>query len=606
MIFKEFQVTNYRNIHDSGPVNVTDITAFVGQNEAGKSNLFEALYRVNPFDSKAAYTIDEDWPVDKWADKDKSATVCAAKFILSKDEIQKLIATATTPSPAPGANAGNPLSATVNASQGVILKVTTTYAGPTLYEFENLDPSQIDKVKSETWAKANLPKFVLVQDFELSGSQMDLQHLCSKKDQAWDSLSKDEQIILTILELAKIKLDDFNAKGSTAEGRTVRSFDKRAASAYLSKQFKELWNQKDVRFDIEIDGTTLNIFAQDEAVGMPVRLNRRSTGFRWHAAFAWKFTHASKGRFKDCILLLEEPGIHLHYSAQKDLLKVFEKLRNGNAILYTTHLASMVEPSSPERIRIVEQSGHHAVVKEGVVSSQKQPMAVIEMCLGLTGDMSSLLGNRKTLIVEGGDEALILYKISGLMRLAGQDALSDSIYLWPAHGASKTPMYAAFAIGQKWDSAVLLDSDGEGLSAKKKIEENLLHPLAAEAKAKFRVLMLGDAAKISKTDVAIEDIFPESFYLELTNRAYGVAITPSDLPQDGSTLITKRVEYVLQQRHGKGELNKGLVIKEMLKAFDTWKSTKDLPEGTQERAANLFKKINQSFGVETLQAGAKT
>ena len=36
-------------------IDVDQITAFVGQNESGKSNLFEALYRVHPFDEQAKY-----------------------------------------------------------------------------------------------------------------------------------------------------------------------------------------------------------------------------------------------------------------------------------------------------------------------------------------------------------------------------------------------------------------------------------------------------------------------------------------------------------------------------------------------------------------------
>lgn len=124
---------------------------------------------------------------------------------------------------------------------------------------------------------------------------------------------------------------------------------------------------------------------------MPVRLHRRSSGFRWHVSFAWKFTHASKGQYQGCILLLEEPGIHLHYSGQRDLLEVFQRLSGANSILYTTHLASMVDPAFPERVRIVETKGHHSTVKRGVVSSQRAPMAVIELSLGLTGDMSGLL-----------------------------------------------------------------------------------------------------------------------------------------------------------------------------------------------------------------------
>src|SRR5690606_4364702 len=122
-------------------------------------------------------------------------------------------------------------------------------------------------------------------------------------------LSNEDQTILVILDLANIDLNDFIKKGQSAEGRTVRSFDKRSASKYLTRQFANLWQQKEVNFDIEIDGPTLNIFAEDTAIGMPVRLHRRSTGFRWYVSFAWKFTHATQGEFKDCVLLLEEPGV---------------------------------------------------------------------------------------------------------------------------------------------------------------------------------------------------------------------------------------------------------------------------------------------------------
>jgi predicted ATP-dependent endonuclease of OLD family len=312
-------------------------------------------------------------------------------------------------------------------------------------------------------------------------------------------------------------------------------------------------------------------------------------------AFAWKFTHASKGEFKNCILLLEEPGIHLHYSAQTDLLQVFERLKEANTILYTTHLASMVDLAFPERVRIVESDNGHAIVKQGVVSSQKAPMAVIEMCLGLTGDMSGLLGNRKTLIVEGGDDALILQKLSGMLSAHGREGLSEAIYLWPAMGATKTPMYAAFAIGQKWQSGVLLDNDEEGAKAREKIRELYLSKLAEADAKKFRVLMLGESAGIDKTDAAIEDLFPDSFYVGLVNKAYGLSIKMADLPADGSDMITKRVESVLRTRYGHSSLDKQRVVTELLKTFDGWNSLSDIPAETVERAERLFKKINALF-----------
>ena len=602
MELKQFQVFNYRNIHDSGLIDVKRITAFVGQNESGKSNLFEALYRVNPFDQQATYNIQEDWPVDKWGEKDETAKVCEVCFELNITEIQSIFDKSKKIEETveeEGEEEGEELAPVSLPNTLTLYGIVYYNSPPSFYVEESVSVQErLDHECVDEWAKKNVPKFVYIHDYEMSGAQIELNVLHErKKTVAWDALTTDEQTMLTVLDLAKINLDDFLAKGSTPTGRTTRSFDKRAASAYLSKQFQDLWRQKNVKFDIEIDATTLNIFAQDEAVGMPVRLNRRSTGFRWYVAFAWKFTHASQGLFKDCILLLEEPGIHLHYSAQHDLLKVFERLKETNTILYTTHLASMVDLGYPERVRMVESTENCATVRTGVVSSQKAPMAVIEMSLGLTGNMTGLLGNRKTLIVEGGDDALIINKLSGILHNSGKESLSDSIYLWPAHGASKTPMYAAFAIGQKWQSGVLLDTDQAGHEASKKIGELYLSKLSEKDAKSFRVMMIGKVAGITKTDAAIEELFPNDFYVDLVNEAYGIAIESDDLPEDGSDMITKRVDNVLRNKYNYSGLDKSRVVAVMLKHFDDWHEIKDIPKGTAVKAEKLFKAINLAFGV---------
>lgn len=598
MRLSQFRVANFRNVRDTGWIEVSQITAFVGQNEAGKSNIFEALCRINAFTpGDAEYNIDEDWPVDDWGNKNASAIVCEADFaITDRGEIKSLLEAIVPPPPAPPE--GEAPTPAPPLPEKVVLRGARGYTGPTTFSI--VEPNTLKGAKDvlHAWAVANVPKIVCIREYEMPGAQVELDQLQSRLDQqGWPKLSSQDQTILIILELAKVNLKEFIAKGATPEGRTTRSFDKRAASAYLSKQFKELWTQKKVDFDIEIDGTTLNIFARDQGVDMPVRLHRRSTGFRWHVSFAWKFTHASKGEYKNCILLLEEPGIHLHFEGQRDVMKVFERLSAENTIMYTTHLSSMVNLGFPERVRIVEVRDHHTKVIRGVVSGQRAPMAVIETSLGLTGELSGLLGNRKVLIVEGGDDALVLHKLSGVMRNSSSPYLSDQIYMWPAKGASKTPMYAAFAIGQKWDAAVLLDTDEAGKDAATKINELYIKPLAEAEQKKFRVLMLGDTAGITRTDVAIEDLFPEQFYLDCANEAFGLGIAMADLPVDGSTMITKRIEYVLQKRYGRDELDKESVVKVMLRKFDGWNNIKDLPTGVAERSDRLFTKINRVFGL---------
>lgn len=505
MQLKGFHVTNYRNVPDSGWIDINQITAFVGQNEAGKSNLFEALYRVNPIIAEDTYNVDEDWPVDNWQGRREAngKTVCTAEFTLDEIDITDLYRAAPKKSEPRQAEAAPPSTEQARSfPANVTLRVSRSYGAAPVFKVTNPQENDLDTTLIAQWAKERIPKFVYVTNYGFSGTQTEINQLRQRWEdvgrQNRHKLSREDQTILIILDLANIDIEDFYAKGQTPEGRTIRSFDKRAASAFLSKEFANVWRQKSVEFDIEIDGNTLNIFARDTAIGMPVRLHRRSTGFRWHVSFAWQFTHASKGQYKNCILLLEEPGIHLHYSGQRDLLEVFENLSQKNTILYTTHLASMVDLAHPERVRIVETRDHHAHVVKGIVSTQKGPMAVIEMSLGLTGDMSGLLGNRQTFIVEGGDDALILHKLSAILKADDKDCLSDRIYLWPSRGAPHTPMYAAFAIGQKWEAGVLLDTDAAGNEAKKKIEEIYLAKLSEQEKKRFCVLMLGKAAGLKK------------------------------------------------------------------------------------------------------------
>ena len=597
MKFEGFQVKNFRNIIDSGWITTNQITAFVGQNEAGKSNLFDALHCLNPIIDDSDYSLDEDWPVDKWEGK-RNATgslVCIAQFLLTAEEIADVANVALIKPDVEEIVEASPPKLPSEAR----IVLWRNYGQAVNFKVHGFPEGGLDEEEAVRWAKANVPKFVCIRDYEMSGAQVELDQL----KQRWDSagrhnrhmLSNEDQTILIILDLANIDLDDLLQKGQSSEGRTVRSFDKRSASKYLTKQFANLWRQKSVEFDIEIDGPTLNIFAEDTALRMPVRLQRRSTGFRWYVSFAWKFTHATNGDYKGCVLLLEEPGIHLHFSGQRDLLKVFERLSEHNTILYTTHLASMVELANPERVRIVESRDSHLAITQGIVSSQREPMAVIEQSLGITGDQSDLLSNRQVLIVEGGDDAVILHKLSGLLTAGGKEGLSDRVYMWPAHGASKTPMYAGFAIGQGWDAGVLLDSDDAGNAAKAKIDELYVAKLAADRKKLFRSFMLGKVIGTKKTDFAIEDIFPDKFYIDCVNTTFGLAIKPEDLPEDGSDMITKRVEHVLQNKHGYTKLDKRRVMGEMWRLFDTWKSTADLPGGTVAKAEKLFKAVNSAF-----------
>lgn len=660
MKFHRFRVRNYRNVVDSGWIEVSQITAFVGQNECGKSNLFEALYRVNPFVQGEAYNLDEDWPADDWSGRDPATVVCEAAFVLEDPaEIADLFdhcapspswergadspaaadagaaGAATTPGPEPVPPAvpapeaepdlSEPLELTTLAepvtatpvqalgaepaprpagvgesglAQGLPQRVEIVarrrYVGAPEYELVGRGTETLLEQPVKDWVSRRLPRFVYVSEYELSGAQTELDQLAQRlQAQDWGRLSAEDQTNLIILELANIDIKDFLEKGASSEGRTLRSFDKRQASAYLTRQFARFWRQKKVRFDIDVDATTLNIFAEDEGFGMPVRLARRSTGFRWYVSFAWKFTHASKGQYKNCVVLLEEPGIHLHPDGQRDLLALFEELSQENVILYTTHLSALIDPAHPERVRIVELQDHHARVVHGVVSGQRAPMAVIEARLGLTGDPSQFLDHRHSLIVEGGETALLLRLLSDLLERSGKEGLSNRIHVWPAETAAQMPMYVGYLLGHGCHAAVLLDSDDEAQAARARIEA--LFPGQAGEGGRPRFLMLADAMGVQASEVGPEDLFPADFYLDCVNKAFGLALQATDLPVDGSPQIADRVTRALQRNYGREGFDKLPVLIELRRRFEGWKRLSEMPDSAANRAERLIKSINRAF-----------
>ena len=82
--------------------------------------------------------------------------------------------------------------------------------------------------------------------------------------------------------------------------------------------------------------------------------------------------HETQGTMKGCVILLDEPGIHLHPEGQQDLLRRLETYAEGNSLLYTTHLPFMLDLQEPQRIRVLSETENGTVVPE----EQRQPASI--------------------------------------------------------------------------------------------------------------------------------------------------------------------------------------------------------------------------------------
>jgi hypothetical protein len=85
LIPKQFKVTNFRNLDDSGWIPLERVTAFVGRNESGKTAILKALHKFNPA-TPEPYNPQREFPRDRFTRDFKNGSdwpVCAVEFELS-------------------------------------------------------------------------------------------------------------------------------------------------------------------------------------------------------------------------------------------------------------------------------------------------------------------------------------------------------------------------------------------------------------------------------------------------------------------------------------------------------------------------------------------
>ncbi|MFJ1260750.1 AAA family ATPase [Cupriavidus sp. CuC1] len=92
MRLESFRVRNYRSIRDSGDIATSRITALLGRNESGKSNLLRALHSLNPMDGFEALKPIKDFPRHRRLEECMEHTpVLSTTWVLDEDEKASLL-----------------------------------------------------------------------------------------------------------------------------------------------------------------------------------------------------------------------------------------------------------------------------------------------------------------------------------------------------------------------------------------------------------------------------------------------------------------------------------------------------------------------------------
>lgn len=662
MKLKRFCVHNYRNIVDSGWIEIDDIITLVGKNESGKTSLLQALWKFNPF-KEHAYSLDREWPRGRRKERSPEQVVVQTEFEFDEEEkadlaeIHESAASVTgvrikknykgtftyTFLPSQPADTHDikwvvsiikerlgepPAEATdhfknqftpaleqfieevrENGGSAYVVEHAAAFKSKYAAFHHPNDPPKnpqfqadqqaiailntamdaaVEEAKAEPplrraidTAQEWLPTFIYMDDYRIftGTAQLDQVQQRFKKNQPTDQ----DYTIRLIMEQAGLDLDEEVEKGK-AEDREQRMLDMNDASVTLTNEISDRWSQKRYEVEFRVDGQHFVTYVKDSGAVALVPLEERSKGFQWFFSFDMLFMSETEGDFENSVILLDEPGLHLHAAAQRDLLERMRSYSKANQLIYSTHLPFMVDFTRLDNIYICEEKPREGTkVHQDWASAGQDARFTLQAALGLSWSQSLFVG-KFNLVVEGVTDFWFLSTFSELLRQAGKEGLDEELVITPAGGASKVAYIGTILRGQELNVAVLLDSDPEGQTA----YEQLVHQWILKEK---HVLMLGPVLA-ADGERCLEDMFAEDYYLGFVHEAYKKELgkkKPTLEPKDSRPII-QRVESSLQAA-GIEVFNKGRVAKRIMKDL-AGKSAEELPPDTVKNFAKVIAEVN--------------
>ena len=108
----------------------------------------------------------------------------------------------------------------------------------------------------------------------------------------------------------------------------------------MNKNFIQKYYTQDNSLNFEFVHDTGEIYLQiEDGTDSIYSIEERSEGFKYYFNLLIEMATLADDDTQDIIFLLDEPGLRLHPSGQRDLLKYLEELSKKYRIIYTTHFS---------------------------------------------------------------------------------------------------------------------------------------------------------------------------------------------------------------------------------------------------------------------------
>jgi len=581
MNIRSFRIRKYRNIEDSGDIELLDrLTCIVGKNQSGKTALLRALHKFNPH-VPDPYDIRKEWPREQRAQRDGKQVVCEVRFELTDAEKARLAELS-----------GRPIAANE-------VLITKDYEGTFAVRLpDRPGDAPGEQQRAHEYLLQQIPTFIYMDDYKSFRGRADLVAIRHRLHDSGARLGEEDETFLMILRLAGLDLDRLIEQGASRDEHVLhdRQLDLQDAAAALTGKVAGRWAQNAYRIQFRTDGQVF--FTEVEEVGKNIGmipLEEQSKGFQWFFSFDLHFMHDSQGTFAGCVLLLDEPGLHLHPGGQRDLLQRLDAYAAKSPTIYSTHLPFLVDLREPGRIKVIHQGDARAVVSDDLGASHREERLALQAALGMQASQSHLVAER-SLLVESVDDYWIVSELSNALERAGEGALPDDVMVTAAGGPSEVVHTASFMIGQGLQTVALFASDEAGRHAEETLRTKWLTRYDGTRSA---TLLLGDAVEAAGGDFTLEDLFPEHYYLSKVRGAHAkrlraVGKDESDITLSGTGPLLPRVARACETLGL--PFDKSSVAKLIRKDLMRVAKAQDMPRGTADKARKLMSAIREAFG----------
>ena len=444
--------------------------------------------------------------------------------------------------------------------------------------------NQIEAYIYNKYISPNFPKFLYYDEYYALPSRISLEKIKNKTNVT----EEHDKTANALIELADINLDELIKSQDFEAFKAELEATQEIISDELFKYWKTNKNlnivfdidkkEQDDQYGKRIIEHILDIRVRNKGVTLP--LKNRSKGFNWFFSFLVWFKKIQEDTGSKYVLLLDEPGLNLHASAQSDLLRFIEDLSLDYQIIYSTHSPFMIPSEKLNRVRTVLETENTSVISDSI--QEKDPNTLFPLQAALGYDIAqNLFVSKKNLLVEGVSDLVFLQFISNLLVSNGKEGLSDDIVIVPVGGLDKVATFISLLRGQELDIVCLLDSftDAKGKSK--------LADLIREKIIKEKNIIFFDEFVEGYKQADLEDIFSKEDYLKIYNEAFSSNVTVKDLEEEIQPIIIQLNKYLSVSRFNHYRpANKLLYLQSKIEDFD---------EITINRFEEIFKKVNQSF-----------